>query len=58
LEILCEKFLRKKHKFFLTLLCFAAFPASICLLVFAGSYQKQGDMLLKSTHTTPQRLPQ
>jgi hypothetical protein len=58
LEILCEKFLRKKQKFFLTLLCFAAFPASICLLVFAGSYQKQGDMLLKSTHTTPQRLPQ
>jgi hypothetical protein len=49
--------MRKKQKFFLTLLCFAAFSASICLLVFAGSHQKQGDMLLKSTHTTPQRLP-
>jgi hypothetical protein len=57
LEISCEKFLRKKQKFFLTLLCCAAFPASFCLLVFTGSYQKQGDMLPNFSHTTQQKLP-
>jgi hypothetical protein len=55
LEILCEKFMPKKQKKFITFLCCAAFPASICLLVFADSYQEQGDMLLEFTHTTLQR---
>jgi secondary thiamine-phosphate synthase enzyme len=33
-----------------------AFPASICLLVFADSYQKQEDTLPKFTHTTHQKI--
>ena len=40
--LVCENFLHKKQKFFLTFVCCAPFPASISLLVFPGSYQVQG----------------
>jgi hypothetical protein len=42
--------MRKKQKKFLTLLCCTAFPANICLLVFADSYREQGDMLFFIAH--------
>jgi hypothetical protein len=52
------KFLCKKQNFFLTFwVCFAAFPASFCLLFFAGSYQEEGETLPKTFKRTSPRTP-
>jgi hypothetical protein len=46
----------KNRKKFDICVCFAAFPASFCLLVFAGSYQKQGETLPKSIYKTSPKI--
>jgi hypothetical protein len=42
-----EIFCVRAENFFNILLCFSAFPASFCLLVFAETYQQQGEALPK-----------
>jgi hypothetical protein len=42
-----EIFCVKAENFFNIWVCFSAFPASFCLLVFAETYQQQGETLPK-----------
>jgi hypothetical protein len=44
-----EIFCVKTKSFFNVCVSFTTFPASFCLLVFAGTYQQQGETLPKST---------
>jgi hypothetical protein len=50
-----EIFCVKTENFLNIFLCFAAFLANFRLLVFADSYQEQGETLPKFTHTTSPR---